>query len=283
MGCGEVKTAGHSRIADFAGTRWKPERDMGFDRQRLRPALDLAARIPLESPDHVVDLGCGTGNVTRLLAEHWPNADVYGVDSSSEMLAQARARDSRIHWQQADIASWSADGRPDLIYSNAVLHWLPDHAVLFPHLISQLRHGGFLAIQMPLSWDLPSHRLMRETLSNGGPGGTSIGSHELRDGMRQSWVATGAEYHDLLNGYLADLDIWETEYLQILEGEDPVFRWVESTGLRPILNALDDADRTVFVSAYRKRLRDAYPRRPDGSTLYPFRRLFIIGQTPESS
>ncbi len=177
---------------------------------------------------------------------------------------------------RADIARWVPDDAPDLIYANASLHWVDDHAALFPRLFNYLRDGGCLAVQMPLSWGAPSHRLMRETLADGGEGGGPLGPAALRATMARRWVDDAARYYDWLAGQTRALDIWETEYYQVLEGDDPVFEWVKGTGLRPILRGLSDGERARFVDEYRRRLRIAYPARADGRTIYPCRRLFIV-------
>jgi len=131
-------------------------------------------------------------------------------------------------------------------------------------------------VQMPLSWGAPSHQIMRETLANSGPNGAALGTPALAATVGRKWVDDAEEYYDLLVGRTATLDIWETEYLQVLDGDDPVLEWVTSTGLRPILNGLGDAERAVYLAEYGRRLRAAYPMRPNGRTLYPFRRLFIV-------
>jgi trans-aconitate 2-methyltransferase len=168
----------------LAGTRWDPNQYLKFADHRLRPALELLDRIPLPSPQVIYDLGCGTGQITRLLAEQWPDAKVYGLDNSPEMLAKASAESSTVHWIEADIQRWTPDEAPDLIYSNATLQWVDGHSELFPRLLRCLQPGGVLAVQMPLSWGMESHRLMRETLADGGPGATSLGTEELRAAVR---------------------------------------------------------------------------------------------------
>lgn len=262
-------------------TRWDPDLYLKFSSHRLRPALELLERVPPLSPATVHDLGCGAGELTRLMAERWPTTTVYGVDSSKEMLQKAAdqtgsGQPGTIRWTEANVGEWRPAEPTDLIYSNATLHWIEGHHALFPRLIGSLRPGGCLAVQMPLSWGMPSHLLMRETLADGGPGGSSLGTPELRRTVARKWVDEPEEYYDLLVGITRSLDIWETEYLQILEGPDPVLEWVKSTGLRPILTGLDDAQRATFLDEYARRLRAAYPTRPDGRTLYPFRRLFIV-------
>ena len=161
------------------------------------------------------------------------------------------------------------------MFSNAVIQWLPDHAALVSRLWSLLPAGGCLAVQAPLSWDQPSHRLMRETLADGGTGGSRLGDDELRQAVENRWLHEPGFYYDLLAPGAAHVEVWTTEYQHALTGADPVLEWVTGTGLRPILNGLGDADRATFLAEYRRRLQDAYPRRENGITLYPFRRLFF--------
>ena len=259
-----------------AGTQWDPNQYLKFTDHRLRPALELLDRVPLAAPKRVVDLGCGSGNITRIIADRWPEAAVSGLDNSAEMLAKCAAEPSRIEWAEADAKTWTPAQPPDLIFSNAALQWVDEHEKLFPRLMTLLPDGGCLAVQVPLSWSMPSHQLMRDILADGGPGGAPIGEASLRTAVGRKWVEDAEVYYDWLSGLSRSLDIWETDYLQVLSGPDPVLEWVSSTGLRPILNGLGDDDRDVFLNAYRERLRRLYPTRPDGHTLYPFRRLFMV-------
>jgi len=259
------------------GTNWNPEQYLKFGDHRLRPAFDLIARIPVAAPNVVYDLGCGAGNVTRILSDRWPSASVIGVDHSKQMLEKARLESDRIRWVQEDVADWIPEQSPDLVFSNATLHWLPDHDILIPRLAAFIRPGGCLAIQMPLSFDLPSHQLMREVLASGNSG-AAFGSQVLRDRLSHRPVANAACYHDILSRCSQQVDVWETEYLHILEGDDPVLEWVKGTGLRPVLNELQGDECERFLDIYRSRLNEAYPKRPDGHTLYPFRRLFVVAQ-----
>lgn len=265
-----------NRAARVASTGWSPKQYLKFADHRLRPAIELLHRVPIESPETIYDLGCGTGDVTRLIAARWPSATVCGLDNSLEMLPKVEVEPGGIEWIEADIECWIPAKKPELIYSNAALQWLPDHQQLLPRLAGLLSAGGCLAIQMPLSWAAISHRLMRETLVDCGIPGRILGTDELRAAAAQNWVADAETCFDLLDGCAENLDIWETEYLQVLSGTDPVFEWVQGTGLRPILNALDDDELNIFVPTYKKRLREAYPVRSNGQTLYPFRRLFVV-------
>jgi trans-aconitate 2-methyltransferase len=249
---------------------WSPERYLAFGDHRTRPAVDLLARVALAAPARVADLGCGPGNSTALLCARWPQAEVVGLDSSPEMLAKARASGLSARWLEADLAGWVPAGAFDLLYSNAALQWLPDHARLLPRLLDALPPGGVLAVQMPRNFDAPSHVLLRE-VADRGPWAARLASRLLR-----APVAAPEHYYDLLQPQAAALDIWESEYLQILEGDDPVLSWTRSTALRPVIAALDPDEQARFEADYAKRLRLAYPRRADGQTLFPFRRLFIV-------
>jgi trans-aconitate 2-methyltransferase len=251
---------------------WHPDRYLAFDDHRTRPAADLLARVPLRAPERVVDLGCGPGNSTALLAERWPGADVVGVDNAATMLEKARASSIHAEWVEADIADWAPDAPVDLVFSNATLQWLPDHQALLPRLFSHLRPGGVLAIQMPRNFQAASHVTLRALAAQ------EPWAARLEGALQADPVAPPAWYHDLLAPHAATLDIWQTEYLQVLEGEDPVLRWTEATALRPVLQILDESESAMFKETYAARLREAYRRRPDGTTLYPFLRLFLVAR-----
>lgn len=258
--------------------RWDPSAYLDYAGERLRPALDLLARIPARTPRRVVDLGCGPGNVTRLLAERWPDAEICGVDSSPEMIESARRLDVPIRWIEASIADWVPEQPVDVMFSNAALHWLADHRTLVPRLFGCLAAGGTLAVQMPNSWSQPSHALLREALEDGGPGGTPLGPPSLRAKLAARSVESASAYWSMLSPLAAGVDVWETQYLHALSGEDPVLAWVRSTTLRPVLDTLESGERDAFLAKYRERLRVAYPRGEDGVTLFPFRRLFVVAE-----
>ena len=250
---------------------WNPAVYMSFGDERTRPAVELLARIRSENPARVVDLGCGPGNSTAVLAARWPKADLAGVDSSADMLNQARRSAVRANWIEADVASWSPASPYDVIFSNATLQWLDDHRRLLPRLLGFVGKGGTLAFQVPHNMDAPSHRLMREAAA-AGPW------KERLAGVREVAVLAPADYCDILSANGASVDIWETEYLHILDGEDAVYQWVSGTGLRPFVQALSGDERDAFIMEYKKRLATAYPRRADGTTQFPFKRLFAVAQ-----
>jgi trans-aconitate 2-methyltransferase len=252
---------------------WDPNQYLKFTDHRLRPALDLMAQIALAAPHSIYDLGCGPGTVTRLLAERWPEAAVTGVDSSADMLAKARKEAPKVAFEQADIARWSPPAPADLLFTNATLHWLDDHAALLPRLAAQLAPGGVLAIQMPDNRQSPSHLLMDEAAA-AGPWRTKLARLRPVYGSMQSPDA----YYRILAPVTRQLDIWETTYLHVLEGDNPVVEWTKGTALRPYLDALADPERGAFLAAYAARIAAAYPKQPDGRTLLPFKRIFIVAR-----
>jgi len=256
---------------------WDPTLYLKFGDERLRPGFELLARIGELPPGPLYELGCGTGAHARAIARRWPDRSLTAIDRSSEMLAKAAAEPSPIRWVEADIVTWSAPEKGALIFSNATLQWLGDHARLFPHLLRQLVPGGVLAVQMPRNFDQPSHVLMRETAAEGPWAATLAPVVGGATVLREDPVAPPDWYYDLL-APLARLDLWETDYLHVLEGEDPVLHWVSGTALRPVTEALAGGEREAFLAAYGAKLRRAYPRRADGKTLLPFRRLFIVAQ-----
>ncbi len=253
---------------------WDPAQYLKFADHRLRPAVDLLGRVALEAPRVVYDLGAGAGNVTRLLKARWPGARVTGVDASEAMLARAAAAAPDIEWQRSDLATWAPPAPADLIYSNAALHWLPDHARLFPRLLAALAPGGVLAVQMPRNFAAPSHTAIAEAARQG------PWRRRLEPLLRPAPVAEPAVYYGLLAPGAAGVDIWETEYLHVLEGPDPVKEWTKGTWLRPLLEALEEPERSDFEARYAALVARAYPPRPDGRTLFPFRRLFIVARAP---
>ncbi len=251
---------------------WKPDQYLKYADLRRRPAIDLLTRVDLAAPQTIYDLGCGAGNVTRLLRERWPTSRIVGLDSSESMLAKARAAEPGIEWRLADLAAWRPERPADLLFSNAALHWLDGHESLFPALYRSLALGGVLAVQMPHNRAEPSHTGMAAA-ARSGPWRAI-----LEPLLREAPVMAPAAYFDLLAREGAGLDIWETEYLQRLEGPDPVVEWTKGTALKPLLDALAEPDRGRFLADYSARMAAAYPRRADGVTLFPFRRLFIVAK-----
>jgi trans-aconitate 2-methyltransferase len=250
---------------------WNPQTYLAFADERTRPAAELLARVPDVAPARVIDLGCGPGNSTALLRSRWPDAKIEGLDSSPDMLAQAAKAGVAADWIEGDVATWSASAPYDVIFSNATFQWLGDHQALLPRLMGFVETGGSFAFQVPHNMDAPSHALMRETAASG------PWSRKLAN-VREVSVLPAAEYYAILAPHAASVDIWETEYLHVLHGEDAVYHWVSGTGLRPFVQALDGAEREAFIAAYKIRLATAYPIRADGTTLFPFKRLFAVAR-----
>lgn len=253
-----------------ARSSWDPDQYLRFGDERLRPALDLLAHINLQRPSLVVDLGCGAGNISAILKHRFPDARVLGVDGSAAMLEKARAAAPDCEFVQADMAHWTPEQPPDLIYSNAALHWLPDHQRLFPRLIGMVASGGVLAVQMPAMHDSPMRRLQGEVAASGAWAERLHGIASARDILKPE------EYWTLLRPHAVALDMWETIYLHPLQGEDAVTQWATGSSLRPFLDALEPGQREAFRKDYADAVRPHYPRQPDGTTLFPFRRLFMV-------
>jgi trans-aconitate 2-methyltransferase len=256
---------------------WDPAQYLRFADERLRPGFDLLARIGELPPGPIVELGCGTGVHTNAIAERWPDRAVTGIDASPEMLAQVVRGPARVRWIEADINGWSAATPAALIFTNATLQWLDDHATLLPHLMRQLVPGGVLAVQMPRNFDAPSHVLMRETA------GEAPWGDRLAPLLRFDPVARPEIYYDLLVAQCrGGLDLWETEYLHVLSGvedaESAVLTWVRGTALRPLLIPLTSAEQADFAARYDAKLKRAYVRRVGGKVLFPYRRLFLVAR-----
>ncbi|MER5217245.1 trans-aconitate 2-methyltransferase [Streptomyces sp. NPDC002838] len=265
---------------------WDPAQYLRHAGHRARPFTDLLARVPSlpteppAGPPRIADLGCGPGNVTTLLAERWPTARITGYDNSPEMLTRAEAHagptpgGGRLHFAHADAVTWAPEEPYDLIVSNATLQWVPGHAERFGQWVAGLKPGGTFAFQVPGNFGAPSHQLMRDLAHS------ARFKDRLADTLRHDDAVLAPEtYLEKLADLGCTADVWETTYIHLLHGEDPVLDWVKGTGLRPVLTALADAPETRddFLTAYRTALREAYPTGPHGTT-FPFRRIFAVAR-----
>lgn len=259
-------------MRDELFTMWDASQYLRFSDERSRPFFELLSRVQAADPKYVADLGCGPGNLTVTLAERWPGAQVEGVDSSAEMIKaalDARYDAPGLSFGCQDVAQWHPSRQPDVIVSNALLQWVPEHRELLERWAWQLAAGGWLAFQVPGNFDQPSHAIMREMA------GSPRWRRLLAEVKLNRQAADPAEYAELLLRPGYEVDAWETTYLHVLHGADPVTQWYKGTGLRPVLTALDAERGEEFIAEYSRRMREAYPAGPQG-TLFPFRRVFAV-------
>jgi trans-aconitate 2-methyltransferase len=251
---------------------WDPTLYLRFEQYRTRPPQELLARIDVESPRTVIDLGCGPGNSTALLMARWPGARVVGVDSDDAMLAEAKRRRPAGTWEKGDVATWEPPSAVDVVFSNATLHWLPDHPVLVRRLFGFVAEGGVLAVGMPNNYAAPDHTLIDKLLSEGPwrARGFRIERHQT--------VCAPEVYYDALAGVASQVDLWETQYQHVVERAEDVVTWMSATGLRPALEALGEDERDAFLAEYTKAIRAEFSPRADGRVLFAFRRLFFVAK-----
>lgn len=251
---------------------WSAKQYSAFEEERTRPVRNLVAAVPATQRPvrFAVDLGCGPGNSTEVLAQRLPDAQVSGIDSSDDMIEAAKKRMPETPFGVADIATWQAAQPMDVILANASLQWLPDHATLYPRLVNQLAPGGHLAVQTPDNLQEPAHRLAREVAAQG-PWADRIG--EVRHPARHGAV----DYYTMLRPHSSRVDVWRTTYHHPLAGgAAAVVEWFKGSALRPYLALLDAAQQAGFLARYQEAIAGAYPALPDGSVLLPFPRLFIV-------
>jgi trans-aconitate 2-methyltransferase len=252
---------------------WDPAQYRRFGDERARPFFELVGRVGAEHPRFVADLGCGPGELTATLADRWPGARVVGVDSSAAMIEAAREGRSpgRLSFELGDVAEWEPDAPADVLVANAVLQWLPRPLDVLARWAGLLAAGGWLAVQAPGNFDQPGHAIMRELAAS--PRWRPL----LGDVVLNRQADDPAVYLDRLAAAGCRVDAWETTYLHVLPGGNPVLEWYKGTGLRPVLDALDPGLAEEFTAQYGARVSAAYPARPYGTVL-PFRRVFVVAQ-----
>jgi trans-aconitate 2-methyltransferase len=250
---------------------WDADLYLRFANERTQPAIDLLARVGLDAPRRVIDLGCGPGNSTALLRGRWPEAAITGLDNSPEMIAAARRDGPEGEWVLGDIATWTAEEPYDLVFSNATLQWLPDHGALYPRLFAQVAPGGAFAVQIPVFHTTALQRVLLALADE------PAWRERLGPATRALVAESPGFYYDALVSQAARVDLWETEYQHVLAGPDAIVEWISGTRLRPYLEALgDDADRRDFLARLRAGIADLYRPQRDCRVLFPFRRLFLV-------
>jgi trans-aconitate 2-methyltransferase len=250
---------------------WSPSQYLKFEDERTRPPRDLLAQVPLAQPRRIFDLGCGPGNSTELIVERYPDAEVIGLDSSPDMLRQARERLPQCKFEQADLAVWGPPARTDLLFANAVFQWVPDHPAVLRRLLEALPAGGVLALQMPDNTDEPALALMREVAEHGPWSSNAAVNHAARDALPRP-----EGYYNLLKPVASRIDIWHTVYNHVMASPQAVVEWFKGSALRPFLASLDARMAPDFIASYTDKIARAYPPCFDGKVLLRFPRLFIL-------
>jgi len=253
-------------MADWSATQY-----LKFEDERTRPPRDLIAQIPLARAERVIDLGCGPGNSTELLVARYPDAEVTGLDSSPDMLAQARERLPKCAFVQADLTSWTPPQRTSLLFANASFQWLPDHQAVLRRMLESLPPGGVLAVQMPDNMNEPALALMSRVAGHGPWAGNPALAAAAREPL---WRPEA--YYDLLKPLCAQLDIWHTIYNHVMAGPQAIVEWFKGSALRPYLSALEPGLGDAFLAAYLAEIKQHYGARHDGRVLLPFPRVFIV-------
>jgi len=251
-------------------TNWNPSQYDIYKNERLRPGIDLFKQINLKSPKIIYDLGCGTGTLTNFLHQQWPEATIIGVDSSEAMLKTARDSYPDIIWELSELQSWKPSKTPDIIYTNAALHWIDNHPDLISTWIQYLKTNGIFAMQVPNNWREPSHANLAKVVKNGN------WRKKLLPQLREFPILEIEQYYDLLSPITSHINTWETTYTQILEGKNPVLEWLKGTLIPPLLSLLDEKDKVHFIDQYAELVYKDYPIRENGKTIFPFKRLFIV-------
>jgi trans-aconitate 2-methyltransferase len=253
---------------------WNPGQYHRYSSERSRPFFDLLAQVHLDDPRTIADLGCGSGELTAALRDRWPEARLHGVDSSPEMINEARRYEQpgRLTFELADLATWQPPNRLDLLISNATFQWVPDHASLLPRLVEMVAPGGVFAFQVPGNFTAPSHTILAELRTD------PRWSAEVGKGAERTLAVQSPEWYlEFLIGLGMESVVWETTYMHILQGPNAVLEWVKGTALRPVLAALNPQEQEAFLAEYGARLNTTYPPKAFG-TVFPFRRIFVVAK-----
>ncbi len=252
---------------------WNPELYLQFESERIQPSIDLISRIPLSEPKSIIDIGCGPGNSTQILANRWPNTNITGLDNSPAMIKKANQDYPAQNWIVADASNYSPGIKYDLVFSNAAIHWLPDHQSLLSRFCGWLPVGGVLAVQLPLRHEMASAKIVANTANQ------DRWKAQTKGASNRFTVHNYAFYYDILSELFTSINLWETHYVHIFENHLSILEMIKSTSLKPYLGRLKkDAEKLEFEAEVLKGIKQAYPLQKNGRVLFPFKRLFFIGQ-----
>jgi trans-aconitate 2-methyltransferase len=249
---------------------WDSAQYLRFENERTRPSMDLAARVPLACVRDAVDLGCGPGNSTEVIAKRWPEARLTGVDSSPVMLEVARKVHPDWAWIEADLQQWQPEKMVDLLFSSAAFQWVSGHEIIFPRLMKCLSPGGVLAVQMPAAKAEPALALIPSMA------GEDAWKARLEDVKTWHQPYTQEDYYRMLSPLASRIELWETTYIHVMDSHEALLDWVKGTAMRPYLDRLTAPESVEFEKSFLQRLPAHYAPQPDGRILFPFRRLFLV-------
>ncbi len=253
------------------GKDWNPDLYLKFNRERIQPSIDLIYRIDYEKPGNIIDIGCGPGNSTQILAERWPDAEVTGIDNSPAMIEKAASEYPDRNWKLMDAGKDEIDEKFDIVFSNATIQWIPRHEKLLRKFHGLLKEGGVVAVQIPLFWDMPLGKSIREIARD------RRWESLTRDATAQFTIYNSSRYYDILSEIFNSIEIWETHYFHIMDSHNSILEMIRSTGLKPYLEKLESEDeKNDFESLVFKKIEEDYPPQKNGKVLFPFKRLFFI-------
>jgi trans-aconitate 2-methyltransferase len=252
---------------------WSATQYLKFRNERTRPAIDLASRIEHDNPKKIIDIGCGPGNSTKVLADRFGSAYILGVDNSENMILRAGEECPALNFMFFDINGdlSGLDHDFDIVFSNACIQWVPNHEVLLPRLAGLLKSGGVLAVQIPYNWQEPVHRIIREVAS-------SPGWKEYFPNPVVFHTLTVGEYFDILSEISTDFTIWETVYYHVMRSHRDILEWYRGTGMRPYLDELSEGQKMMFEDVVLRKLMQSYPVQKNGEIIFRFPRLFFTAR-----
>jgi len=251
---------------------WNPDLYMQFSSERTQPSIDLIGKINQIEPKSIIDIGCGPGNSTQVLVNRWPKSQITGLDSSTAMIKKAKQDYPNQEWIVADALTYNPEIKYDIIFSNAVIQWIPNHEKLLTKFHENLTDNGIIAIQIPLFWDMPLGQIINNTAKD------DRWKTKTESVSNLFTIHDYSFYFDQLSELFNSIEMWETHYMHILNSHIAILEMMRSTGLKPCLERLDDdSEKNKFEEEVLKKIRNAYPIQKNGKVLLPFKRLFFIG------